>query len=99
MIMEDQEQELLGWDDLFGELNTILQAAQRQFGVTNEQYTRYTIEGFEVCVQSLALLLDNLDHPQVYLDDNERASLVTIHSNIGELLTCCRTLPPTALLS
>ena len=69
-----------------------MQAAQRQFGVANEHYTRYTIERFEVCVQSLALLLDNLDHPQVHLDDNERASLVTIHSNIDELITCCRTL-------
>ncbi len=81
-----------GVEDFFEEITRVLEAAQRQFGIANEQYTRYTVERLQGCIRSLSILLENLVYTQVSLTDDEQRTLDTIKSSIEDLLECCRTI-------
>ena len=76
----------------FEEITRVLEAAHREFGIANEQYTRYTIERLQSCVRSLSILLENLVYTQVALTTDVQSSLDTMKSSIENVIQCCRTI-------
>ena len=48
--MENGEFDLAVWSGYFDTIIQLLEEADRQYGVANQQYTQYVLERFDFCV-------------------------------------------------
>ena len=51
-----------GWSDFFEEIITLMDSAQRQYGIANLTYFEYVIERLELCLETCLSLLQALSN-------------------------------------
>ena len=54
--MANGEFDLAGWSGYFDTIIQLLEEADRQYGVANQQYTQYVLERFDFCVHTCTVL-------------------------------------------
>lgn len=53
---------LAAWDSYFNEMDSLLVTAERQYGVASASFTDYTIERFELAIQSTGNIIGCLEN-------------------------------------
>lgn len=76
--------EVNGWSNFFVEIVTLIESAQRQFGIANINYSEYVMDRLELSISSSSSLLETIANSAV------RAELQDCCSSITELIECLR---------
>lgn len=80
------------WSSHFLEVNSLLLAAERQYGIASASYSDHFIERFEVAIRSCSSILHGLENPPVSLNDAEQSILGDIKGSIRHLIVELRSL-------
>ena len=85
--------ELSNWTRFFEDLSQFLQAAERQYGIGNYNFSEFVVERLDLCISTCTALSDHLVGDAVPDLDEEDATVVAeYHSILTNLLSCMRSL-------
>ena len=70
------------WGSYFYEIVHLLEAAERQYGIANQQYTQYVLQSFEICLQTCRNLRGQIT------PNDATGRLVWYLDAIDELISC-----------
>ena len=80
------------WISFFRELSSLLETAERRFGIANSVLADHLVERFELAVQSCTTIVANLDSPSASLSHAEQSIITVYKTEIEQLIGHLRSL-------
>ena len=80
------------WISFFQEVSSLLETAERRFGIANSILADHLIERFELAIQSCTTIAANLVNPSASLSHAEQSIITVYKTEIDQLIGHLRSL-------